>query len=252
MRWSVPLNRLALIALILVLVGCAFAAGWFISLAVDDDDQRLSATRGQLANANGQVQTLEDELQDAEDRAADTEQLRADLELQVKKLTGEESSADLGLPENVKVTSKGKTLKLEELDATLVGYEVADTVSDEFDTRRADGKFLTATVAVTNRLDAPQSLDPEQHFSLLIGGQSFTPDFDAMNYAGGDTSWLNVGLDDLQPGTSKTGTVTFDVSPEAARRAASGVLLLVQFSDASGLEFDQEAASLPVAGLRLK
>jgi hypothetical protein len=61
-----------------------------------------------------------------------------------------------------------------------------------------------------------------------------------------------MGLDGLQPGTSKTGTVTFDVSTEAAKSAASGVLLMLQFSDADAFSFEEAGSSLPVAGLKLK
>lgn len=247
-RRQLPWKRIGLASLaVLVLVGL-LAGSWVISRVVDDTDERLADSKTELDGAREELADTKTQVENLNKRAEAAEKERDKLADQVTALTGEEE-AGAGL-EGVKIVSKGKTLKLEELEATLVSYAVTDTVSDEFDTRRADGKFITATVTIKNRLSSPQQVDPEEHFALVIDGEEFTPDFDAMNYAGGDESWLSVGLDGLQPGTPKTGTVTFDVSPEAAASAADGTLLVVQFSDASG--FGDEEPGLPVAGLKMK
>jgi Domain of unknown function (DUF4352)/Protein of unknown function (DUF2510) len=243
---GLPWRRIGVGTAVAAVLAGPLIGAWVLSRVVDDTDERLADTQSTLEDTRGELADAKSQIESLNQRAEKAEKERDDLAEQVTQLTGEEQGAtDL---EGVKAVSKGKTLKLEELEATLVGYELSDTVSDEFDTRRADGKFVTLTVTVTNRLSSPQTLDPQEHFSLVIDGQEFTPDFDAMNYAGGDKSWLDIGLNDLQPGTAKTGTVTFDVSPKAAKSAAEGTLLLVQFSDASA--FDEEP-SLPIAGLKL-
>jgi hypothetical protein len=243
---ALPWRKIGLGTLAAAILAGLLVGAWVLSRVADDTDERLADTRSQLQDTRGELEDAKTQLESLNTRAESAEKERDELADQVTQLTGEEpGGSDL---EGVKAVSKGKTLKLEELEATLVGYQVTDTVSDEYDTRRADGKFVTLTVTVKNRLSSPQSLDPQEHFSLVIEGEEFTPDFDAMNYAGGDKSWLDIGLDDLQPGTPKTGTVTFDVSTKAAKSAQAGTLLLVQFSDASS--FDEEPA-LPIAGLKL-
>jgi hypothetical protein len=244
---NVPWRKVAFAGLATMLLAGLLAGAWVLSRVVDDTDERLADTQSQLADTRDELAGTKTQVDNLNTRAEEAEQERDKLADQVTQLTGEEKGAtDL---EGVKAVSKSKTLKLEELEATLVGYEVTDTVSDEYDTRRAEGKFVTLTVTVKNRLSDPQQLDPEEHFTLVIDGQEFTPDFDAMNYAGGDESWLQTGLDGLQPGVARTGTVTFDVSTDAAAHVEDGTLLLLQFSDASG--FGDDPPALPVAGLKL-
>lgn len=226
----------------LLIVGGAFAGGWFLGLALDDTDEKLADTRAELRESKRSETRLEERV-----GAAETEQ--AALEEKVTKLTGEESGATTPALEGVRTVRKGKTLKLEEMEVSLSSFGISDTVSDSYETRRADGKFLTAAVTVKSRLDSGQTLDPDDHFALQIGEAQFTPDFDAMNYAGGENSWVRLSDEPLQPGTARTGTVIFDISSEAASKAASGTLLVLQFSDAGSGE---EAPSLDVAGLKLR
>lgn len=129
----------------------------------------------------------------------------------------------------VKVVNRDTTLSLPELTVSYGGYTTAETLSSSVGTERADGVYVTIRLTITNKLPDPVAFDPEQ-VALYLADKTFTPDFDADNMPGDSFVWES---DEIQPGNSRTGTVTFDVAPAAARAMdTSGNIGVAQFSDA--------------------
>lgn len=128
-----------------------------------------------------------------------------------------------------KFVNRRTKLTLDELDVSYTGYSTDKRLSASTGTERADGTFVTLSLKVTNKLDEPVALDPEQ-IELLLEDSNYSTDFDAMNMPGDSFVWND---DEIQPGNSRSGTVTFDVPENRVDTIEeSGVIAVYQFSDA--------------------
>jgi Domain of unknown function (DUF4352) len=240
-------NRVARWAVLAVVVAGLVVGSYLVGVSDGDDSDQVRALNGKLAAARQETSSEADRADEAESKADDLDTQLADAQDEIKKVTGaEESIADPASGLNAKITSKGKTIKLEEMAATLLGHTVSDTISTDIDTVRAEGSYVTVTVRLENRTNSPQTPPEDDAYLLEIGGQQFNANFDAMNLPGQSFTWKD---DPISPGSARTGTITFDVSSRAAKNAASGTVFIPQFSDASSFD---EGPSLPVAGLKLQ
>jgi Domain of unknown function (DUF4352) len=134
------------------------------------------------------------------------------------------------------VANRNSTLKLPELTARIVDIETTDVLAD-VGVERPNGVFLIFTLEITNRLSEPLYFDEfQEQVTYTAAGtraaqNTYTEDFNAAN--GGDMrSFLWQG-EEIQPDTSQTGTVIFDVPQKAIEdldRFAN--LRILNFSDA--------------------
>ncbi len=126
------------------------------------------------------------------------------------------------------------TLKLRTLWAKLNGIHTTTTLRGA----AAQGKFVVASLDLTNRLELPQTFDPNgtQQAGLILNGAVFKEDV-AAEKIGGPSSCLNQGIRILA-GKSETCDVIFDVPASAAAaigKRGGGDLYIVDFgSDLSG------------------
>jgi hypothetical protein len=109
------------------------------------------------------------------------------------------------------VVNRNSMLRLDELNAKLLGIEVNESISDEFgEVAVADGAFVTFTLSVTNKLSSPALFDSYQgQVSLLTGPGTYTQDFDVQNGFVEDSFLWNG--EEIQPSGTQTGSVTFDI-----------------------------------------
>lgn len=145
-----------------------------------------------------------------------------------------------------KVVNSDSILELEELTVELLGTETADILTD-VGVERPNGVFLIFTLAVTNELSQPVQFSADNsQTTYSANGNEYTEDFDASN--GGDTNSFQWQFEDIQPGTTQTGTVIFDVPQEAVEGLEKdGNLSVLNFSDA---EFLAGRPKLPVGVFR--
>lgn len=130
----------------------------------------------------------------------------------------------------LKIVNRRTTLELPEINVAYSGYAENKTLSASTGTESAAGMYITVNLAVTNKLNAPVEFDPEGQVGLALGDNRYTPDFAAMNMPGDSFVWNS---EELQPGTRRTGSVTFDVSNKDVKRMlTSGNINILQFSDA--------------------
>lgn len=148
------------------------------------------------------------------------------------------------------VVNRNSTLKLEELDVDLVSIDTTDVLAD-VGVERPNGVFLVITLAVTNRLSAPVYFDDTQDqttYGATVNGDynQYTEDFDAEN-GGDEQSFLWQGKE-IQPDTTQTGTIIFDVPQEAVDNLdKDGNINILNFSDA---ESYGGRAKLPIGVIR--
>jgi hypothetical protein len=113
------------------------------------------------------------------------------------------------------VSDKDGKLKLDELAARLGGWEVTKTISGQYDRATANDMFVVFTLEITSRLSEPQRYEtqPELH----VGSKAYTTDTASMNLAL-DNAFGGLGsdLDVIQPGSTQTGRVAFDIPEKVA------------------------------------
>lgn len=241
---SVWLRRALLACLALLVFAGSVAGAYLIGHAKGDDAERVAELEGEVSDLKEEVEALEEE----RDTLAGQQEESDDGQEQPRESEEASELVIAGIGE-ARTAGQGKTVKLEEMTATLDRWEATDMVSDEFGSSRADGVFVIAVVTLGNRLNRKVTVDPEKTFQLLVDGRRFDPDSHAMGWAGGEDSWMDVGYDGIQPGASVTGTVVFDIAKSSAKKLEDeGMVLVKQFSDA---EFIGEKPALPVAGLKL-
>jgi len=130
------------------------------------------------------------------------------------------------------VVDKGSLLKLRELDLRLLGMETQKTVTGEYgETKSANGIFVIFDLEVTNKTSSPVYFDSSQEQAVLfLGENEYTEDFEVENWALED-SFVNK-FEEIQPETSTTGSIAFDVPPKLLpdlRKTAN--LDILNFSD---------------------
>lgn len=142
------------------------------------------------------------------------------------------------------VVNKADTLQLKELSVTMNGFTTAETLGGEFDDPvSASGVFVVFDLTVTNKLDMPASFDQDQdQVVLALGNANYTESFEAENGPVED-SCLFKEPSDIQPGTSKSCKVVFDVSAKhgqnVAAKSLKGNLNVLNFSDSAEESFNR-------------
>jgi hypothetical protein len=112
------------------------------------------------------------------------------------------------------VVDKGSVLKLESLEAKLLGVRERQRIEGAAGSKTTKGRFLTFELAVTNRTDAPATVAVGQ-FWLYVGGLygeavEVDEDLESRSFLARDRP--------IPPGGSETATVTFGVSTKGARQ----------------------------------
>lgn len=135
----------------------------------------------------------------------------------------------------LKVVNRDTKLTLPEVAVKLNSIAHVDTIPREYDSPLT-GSFVVANVTITNRLNAPVTLQGDDMFYLLLGKKTYTPNSEAMIYGSGG----NLILEEIQPGENIRGDVIFKVRPKAASNLdTNGNLGVLQFSDADLYGLDQ-------------
>jgi hypothetical protein len=110
------------------------------------------------------------------------------------------------------VVNEDSVLKLQSLEARLLGTQERKTIGGPAGSKTAKGKFLTFELEVTNRTDAPATV-AEGQFVLYLGGIHTESVEVEENYE--PRSFLARSRV-IPPGGSETGTVTFAASVKGA------------------------------------
>lgn len=130
------------------------------------------------------------------------------------------------------VIDKESVLKLNELNLRLLDIETTKTVSDEFGTTKsANGIYAIFALEVVNKTNSPVYFDSSQEQALLyLGDNEYTEDFEVENYAL-DDSFVSK-FETIQPDTSMTGSIAFDIPPKLVHDLGNGGnLAILNFSD---------------------
>lgn len=137
------------------------------------------------------------------------------------------------------IVDENHTLSLSTLSVKLAGIRASKTVTSGTAPATAAGKFVIATLTITNKLAAPQAFDQArtQQAGLILAGALFKEAV-AAEASGDSNSCLKHSGAPMQPGRSVTCEVIFDVPMSVAAdlgKHGSGDLYVVNFgSDLSG------------------
>lgn len=119
------------------------------------------------------------------------------------------------------VVNRSSELKLKTIAVKVDDISTTSTIADEGgETSTANDTYVVVRLTIRNRANSPQTLDSGMGGSsqviLGVNGRQFTPDFEVQNgYAEDSFLWQS---EDVQPGSSQTGTVVFDIPERAARQ----------------------------------
>jgi hypothetical protein len=137
------------------------------------------------------------------------------------------------------VVDLGHPLKLESLDARLLGARVTQRLTGPGGTKRAKGRFVTFDLALTNRTDAPVVFGENQ--AVLLVRRYNGEDVEAEEGFAPD-SLYSQGRS-IEPGETVHGSLTFQVPPGEAKLVdREGNLDFGNFgSGGGGGDFEPEA-----------
>jgi uncharacterized protein DUF4352 len=91
----------------------------------------------------------------------------------------------------------------------------ADTIGQSFTREKANGVFVIVELDLTNEENQPATIF-EDAIRLISGGNSFSTSDDALFALGDKQSFL---LEEIQPGVTESGTLVYDIPPDAASGA---------------------------------
>jgi uncharacterized protein DUF4352 len=116
----------------------------------------------------------------------------------------------------VVVANLHSPLKLESLEARLLGIKERKSISGEYgESDTANGIFVTFELKITNLSHAPQEFEEEQAV-LFVDESIYTQDFEVQNGIEQDSFlWQGAAI---QAGNSVEGTVTFDIPKKVAKK----------------------------------
>ena len=120
------------------------------------------------------------------------------------------------------VVNRGDLLKLEGWTLKLNDYATAKTLGERSGkVARAAGTFVVLDLTVTSDLDRPANFDDNQdQMALSLGDSTFRQSFEAANGPVADSCLIKKPAV-IQPGTSKTCKLIFDVPRKAAANLTS-------------------------------
>lgn len=110
------------------------------------------------------------------------------------------------------VVDRHSVLKMETLEARLLGFQERKTIEGPAGSKTSKGKFVTFEVAVTNRTDAPEEV-AEGQFMLFLGELHHESVEVEEKYE--PRSFLSRGRE-IPPDGTEEGTVTFAASAKGA------------------------------------
>lgn len=145
------------------------------------------------------------------------------------------------------VVNRDSVAKLDELTVRLAAIETTDVIVDLGTTTRPSGTFVIFTLEVKNRLSEPVEFDPEYQVNFTVGRDAQTKTFTADSDGTFEhpESFLR-GADEIQPGSTETGTVVFDLPDSAVKGIErSGNVVIANFSDSQ-----RNRARLPLGVIR--
>jgi len=166
----------------------------------------------------GEIQErLDSELQEeeAEENGEESDSSSECEEKEISSGSRKEGTCIEGDTEVV-VANLHSPLKLETLEAKLLGIEERKTIHGEYgESDTANGIFVTFKLKITNLSHTPQELEEEQTV-LFVNESIYTQDFEVQNGVEQD-SFLWQGAE-IQPSGSVEGTVTFDTPEKIAKK----------------------------------
>jgi hypothetical protein len=147
------------------------------------------------------------------------------------------------------IVDQNHTLELSTLWAKLAAVRTAKGLASGAATSTASGKFVIASVTITNKLAAPQTFDQAhtQQAGLILNGAVFKEAVGAESGSDSNSCLKRNGAQ-IQPGASETCDVIFDVPASAAAdlgKHGSGDLWLANFgSDLTASVFPQTVGQI--------
>lgn len=108
-----------------------------------------------------------------------------------------------------------QTLSLKTLDVGVDSIKTYTSIGPRYIRETPNGIFLTISLAITNKTSTPKDLSFQSAIATLnVNGNLYTEDFDASNQS--DPKSFVSQAEPIQPGTTQTGNVIFDVPQEIA------------------------------------
>jgi len=111
----------------------------------------------------------------------------------------------------------GDVVSVGDMEYTVHGTELLDSVGNEYLSQDAQGKYLVVDLTVKNNGNEAVMVD-SSFFTLKDGEKTFEADSEASMYANQDESGNSIGffLENLNPDIEMQGKIVFDVSEEQA------------------------------------
>ncbi len=223
-------------------IGIVVLAGVLGAAIADGGSNPETTTVVETVEVEAEAASEETEAEEAENISAESEEeAEGDCdELGINPEVGKEGTCTSeGL--SLVVVDKESMLKLRELNLQLLGMETQKTVTGEFgETKSANGVFVIFDLEVTNKTSSPVYFDSNQEQAVLfLGDNEYTEDFEVENWAL-DDSFVNK-FEEIQPETSTTGSIAFDVPPKLLpdlKRTAN--LDILNFSDEGQIESTEQ------------
>jgi hypothetical protein len=142
----------------------------------------------------------------------------------------------------ISVANRAHWLHVGEYDVRFVDLRTATTLHARSGrTLRANGKFVTVTLSVKNKLSVPRAFDERSALvSLLVDKKNFTENRDAEGDPSIDSFRLRGRV--MQPDETDKGTIVFDLPAEHAKN------LYARGSDLVFINFSGESSGYPASG----
>lgn len=140
--------------------------------------------------------------------------------------------------ERLYVVNKGDTAHIKSMDVSLVGLRTQDSLSDgSGQSATPHGKFIIATITITNKLHTSQSWQNGQAgMTVSTGaksGNTYDEDFNAENGPDQNSCEWKIGAvsSNLQPGESITCDVVFDIPTNLSASARGSTVAVAGFGE---------------------
>ena len=151
-------------------------------------------------------------------------------------------------PYTFKDAAPGKWLKLSTLHAKIEHVSIQHEIGSDVGVKVAHGKFVVITLSVTDRSDTPQSFDGmgTQTQLVLANQKNYSENFAVGN--GIDQNSFIWNSDDIQPDTTVTHNLIFEVPAKAV--VANGTLAVLNFgADTTSLSSGDEVGRIQLGSL---
>ncbi|SDY33595.1 DUF4352 domain-containing protein [Salimicrobium album] len=126
-----------------------------------------------------------------------------------------ESSGDSSSDGEKETYAMGEEVAVGDVTYVVEGRETAQSVGPEFMKETTEEMFLTLEVTFTNNGNEAAMVDSD-YFELVQGDTTFSPDSEATMAANSGEDNSSFFLEEVNPGSSISGTLVFDVVSDVA------------------------------------